>query len=64
MNVALHFYCISYNYFKEKVHFWPSNYGSSLVLALQLENQTPAVPQLSKPFKIGPRAHSTAVSAQ
>ena len=49
---------------KEKVRFWPSNYGSSLVLALQLENQTPAVYQLCKPDRNGPRAGATAVSAR
>ena len=48
----------------EKVRFWPSNYGSSLVLTLQLQNQTTVVYQLCKPDRNGPRAGATAVSAQ
>jgi hypothetical protein len=38
---------------KEKVHFWPSNYRLSLVLAIELQNQISLTIQLSKPFKFG-----------
>ena len=49
----------------EKVCFFlPSNYGRSLVLALKLQNQTPAVYQLCKPDRNAPRAGATTVSAR
>ena len=35
---------------KEKVHFWPSNYCSSLILTMQLQNQISLTIELSKPF--------------
>jgi hypothetical protein len=40
----------------EKVHFWPSNFCLSLVLAIELQNQTFLTIQLLKPFTIGHRA--------
>jgi hypothetical protein len=42
-------------FWEEKVHVWPSNYRLSLVLAIELENQTFLTIQLSKPFKFGHR---------
>ena len=33
-----------------KVHFWPSNYPLCPVLTMQLQNQTSAAIQFSKPF--------------
>jgi hypothetical protein len=37
-------------YKKEEVHFWPSNYSQSLVLAIEPENQKSLAIQLLKPF--------------
>jgi hypothetical protein len=52
--------CFTYNsrsqilrflvYKKEEVHFWPSNYSQSLVLAIEPENQKSLAIQLLKPF--------------
>jgi hypothetical protein len=41
---------------KGKVHFWPSNYCLSLVLAIELQNRVSSTLQLLKPFTIGHRA--------
>jgi len=42
--------------YKEKVHFWPSNSGLSLILAIELQNRISLAIQLSKPFKFDHRA--------
>jgi hypothetical protein len=39
-----------------KVHFWPSNYCLSLVLAIELQNRVSSTVQLLKPLTIGHRA--------
>ena len=41
--------------FKSKVHFWPSNNPLCPVLTMQLQNQTSAAIQLSKPVIFGHR---------
>ena len=40
----------AYPFLKGKVHFWPSNYCPSLVLAIELQNRVSLTTQLSKPF--------------
>jgi hypothetical protein len=43
-------------YIKGKVHFWPSNFCLSLVLAIELQNRTSLTIKLLKPFTIDHRA--------
>ena len=40
-------------FFKDKVHFWPSNSYPSLILAIQLQNRVALTIQLSKPVTFG-----------
>jgi hypothetical protein len=43
---------ISWVFFGKKIHFWPSNFCLSLVLAIELQNRISLTIQLLKPFTI------------
>jgi hypothetical protein len=48
--------CWPDTYVKRKIHFWPSNFCLSFILAIELENRVSLTIQLLKPFTIGHEA--------